>query len=77
VALPTIRASGGRRFSETNMSAREDFTQWVASIDRGDCGYTYIRLYRDAPEWVKHMAVNRFGKGTVFLRAQAARPKAA
>ena len=59
------------------MSARDDFTLWVASIDRGDCGYPYIRLYRDAPEWVKHRAVNRFGKGTVFLRPQIARPKAA
>jgi hypothetical protein len=59
------------------MSAHEDFTHWVASIDRGDRGFTYIRLYRDAPEWVKNAAVNRFGKGTVFLRARLVRPKAA
>jgi len=59
------------------MSAHEDFTFWVASIDRSDCGFTYICLYRDAPEWVRHTAVNRFGKGTVFLPPQLPRPKAA
>ncbi len=36
-----------------------------------------IRLYRDAPEWVRNAAVNHFGKGTVFLRPQLARPKVA
>jgi hypothetical protein len=59
------------------MTGREDFTLWVASIDRGDRGLTYIRLYRNAPEWVKNAAVNRFGRGTVFLRPQVDRPKAA
>jgi hypothetical protein len=59
------------------MTTRDDFTGWVASIDRGDRGYTYVRLYRDAPEWVRNMAVNRFGRGTVFLRPQIQRPKAA
>jgi hypothetical protein len=59
------------------MSGQEDFTLWVASTDRGDRGFTYIRLYGDAPEWVKKAAVNRFGKGTVFLRPQTDRPKAA
>jgi len=62
------------------MKRREDFTLWVASIDHGnpaERGFTYVRLYRNAPEWARHAAVNRFGKGTVFLRPAADRPKAA
>ena len=59
------------------MTTHDDFSCWVASIDRGDRGLTYVRLYRDAPEWSKNMAVNRFGRGTVFLRPQTQRPKAA
>jgi len=49
------------------MSKEEEFAEWVASIERGDCGFTYVRFYNGAPGWVRHEAVNRFGKGTVFL----------
>ena len=59
------------------MDNEKEFALWVASMERGDLGYTYIRLYTDAPEWVRNTAVNRFGKGTVFLRPQRPRPKVA
>jgi hypothetical protein len=59
------------------MTTHDDFACWVAYIERGDRGLTYLRLYRDAPDWVRNMAVNRFGRGTVFLRPQTQRPKAA
>jgi hypothetical protein len=49
------------------MKNNETFTDWVASIERGDCGFTYVRFYTDAPGWVRNEAINRFGKGTVFL----------
>lgn len=54
-----------------------ELASWVASIERGDRGYTYVRLYADAPDWVRDEVVNRFGKGTVFLRALRRRPEAA
>ncbi|MGA7980403.1 MAG: hypothetical protein WCA32_09260 [Chromatiaceae bacterium] len=59
------------------MDRDKEFALWVASIDRGDLGYTYLRFYTDAPEWVKNHAVNRFGRGTVFLRPLRRRPRAA
>jgi hypothetical protein len=59
------------------MHTQEEFEAWVASKARGDCGFTYIRLYADAPTWVRDMAVNRFGKGTVFLPPSEMRPRAA
>lgn len=59
------------------MEKEQEFLMWIASIERGDLGYTYVRLYADAPPWVRNQAVNRFGKGTVFLPARARRPKAA
>ncbi|EGV17299.1 hypothetical protein [Thiocapsa marina] len=49
---------------------------WIASMSRGDCGFTYIRFYADAPEWVRDTAINRFGKGTVFLPPAEIKPKA-
>jgi hypothetical protein len=49
------------------MEKNEHFADWVASIERGDCGFTYVRFYHDAPTWVRNEAINRFGKGTVFL----------
>jgi len=52
----------------------KEFALWVASVDRGDLGHTYLRLYADAPAWVNDHAVNRFGRGTVFLRPQGRRP---
>lgn len=54
-----------------------EFSLWVASVERGDLGYTYIRLYAGAPEWVRNQAINRFGKGTVFLPPLRPRPQAA
>jgi hypothetical protein len=62
---------------EQEMEKEQEFSLWVASIERGDLGYTYVRLYADAPGWVRNAAVNRFGKGTVFLPARSRRPKAA
>lgn len=59
------------------MHSKEEFEGWLASVARGECGYTYVRLYADAPEWVRNMAINRFGKGTVFLPAAEAKPRAA
>ncbi|HSO82256.1 MULTISPECIES: hypothetical protein [Thiocapsa] len=59
------------------MSREDEFEGWVASVSRGDCGFTYIRFYADAPEWVRDTAVNRFGKGTVFLPPAETKPKAA
>lgn len=49
------------------MTNNDGFSAWVASIERGDCGFTYVRFFADAPGWVRNEAVNRFGKGTVFL----------
>jgi hypothetical protein len=49
------------------MNENNTFDQWVASIQRGDCGFTYLRFYADAPSWVRNEAINRFGKGVVFL----------
>jgi hypothetical protein len=49
------------------MNKNQTFSDWVASIERGDCGFTYVRFYSDAPAWVRNEAINRFGKGTVFL----------
>lgn len=59
------------------MEIEQEFERWVASLSRGDLGFTYIRLYADAPDWVRNMAVNRFGKGTVFLPPRQTRPRAA
>ena len=59
------------------MCNERDLDFWVASISRGDLGFTYIRLYADAPQWARNMAVNRFGKGTVFLPPRQTRPQAA
>lgn len=56
---------------------QRELDAWVASKVRGNLGYTYIRLYADAPSWVRDVAVNRFGKGTVFLPPEQARPRAA
>jgi hypothetical protein len=50
---------------------------WIASIERGRLGHTYVRLYEDAPAWVRDEVVNRFGKGTVLLRPARLRPQAA
>ncbi|ESQ14674.1 MAG: hypothetical protein N838_31345 [Thiohalocapsa sp. PB-PSB1] len=55
---------------EMKMKENEVFTDWVASIERGDCGFTYVRLYNEAPGWVRNEAINHFGKGTVFLPAR-------
>lgn len=49
------------------MNQNSTFREWVASIERGDCGFTYVRFYADAPSWVRNEAINCFGKGTVFL----------
>lgn len=59
------------------MRIPEEFEGWVASMDRGECGHIYLRLYADAPEWVRAMAINRFGKGTVFLPPLERKPRAA
>jgi hypothetical protein len=59
------------------MSNKEEFAEWVASIERGDCGFTYVRFYNGAPSWVRNEAVNRFGKGTVFLPSRQNRIAAA
>ena len=58
------------------MKDNRDFADWVASIERGDCGFTYLRLYGNAPSWLRNEAVNRFGKGTVFLPPRQDRPPA-
>ena len=55
------------------MNKTSNFNDWVASIERGDCGFTYVRFYADAPAWVRNEAVNRFGKGTVFLQPRQKR----
>ncbi len=52
------------------MHNNDELCGWIASIERGDCGYTFVRLYNDAPAWVRNATVNRFGKGTVFLPAR-------
>lgn len=49
------------------MKTNPELSDWIATIERGDCGYTYVRLFRDAPNWVRNATVNRYGKGTVFL----------
>ncbi|KAA6184408.1 hypothetical protein F2Q65_12590 [Thiohalocapsa marina] len=55
------------------MSSKEEFSDWVASIERGDCGFTYVRFYHRAPAWVRNEAIHRFGKGTVFLPSRQER----
>jgi hypothetical protein len=62
---------------EESMKTEQEFESWIASLERGDLGFTYLRLYADAPEWVRGFAVNRFGKGTVFLPPRQNRPRAA
>jgi len=59
------------------MTNHESFSAWVASIERGGCGFTYVRLYSDAPAWVRNEAINRYGKGTVFLPPRQMRGLAA
>ncbi|MEA1049733.1 hypothetical protein U5801_07920 [Lamprobacter modestohalophilus] len=59
------RPQSGRKGVKMNENSM--FGEWVASIERGECGFTYIRLFADAPNWVRNEAINRFGKGTVFL----------
>ncbi|EXJ16297.1 hypothetical protein [Imhoffiella purpurea] len=56
---------------------QQELERWIASKVRGDLGYTYIRLYADAPTWARDLAVNRYGKGTVFLPPEQTRPQAA
>jgi hypothetical protein len=63
-----MTGSGGVKMSKDN-----SFNDWVASVERGGCGFTYIRFYADAPTWVRNEAINRFGKGTVFLPPRQAR----
>lgn len=55
------------------MNENSTFSEWIASIERGDCGFTYVRFYADAPSWVRNEAINRFGKGIVFLPARQKR----
>jgi len=55
------------------MKNNETFGEWVASIERGNCGFTYVRFYSDAPAWVRNEAINQFGKGTVFLPPRRSR----
>lgn len=59
------------------MTRDKDFTPWIESVARCDLGYTYVRLYADAPNWARSQTVNRFGKGTVFLRPERHKPHAA
>lgn len=55
----------------------QELYDWVASMVRGDLGYVYIRLYANAPDRIRSMAVNHFGKKTVFLPPLGIRPCAA
>lgn len=55
------------------MQSTDGFDDWVASIERGGTGFTYIRFFSDAPAWVRNEAIQRFGKGTVFLPPRQAR----
>jgi len=61
------------------MTTTKTFNDWVEIVERGDCGFTYVRFYVDAPEWVRNEAINRFGRGTVFLppRHNSAMPRVA
>ena len=51
-----------------------ELSDWIASLERGDLGFTYVRLYAEAPPWVRNLAVNRFGRGTLFLPPRQTRP---
>lgn len=55
----------------------QELHEWVASAIRGDLGSVYIRLYANAPERIRGMAVNHFGRKTVFLPPMEVRPHAA
>ena len=55
----------------------QELHDWMASMIRGDLGYVYIRLYANAPERIRDMAVNHFGRKTVFLPPMEVRPHAA
>jgi hypothetical protein len=82
--LEAVRTGSAAESDESNranpevaMNEERDISPWIASVERGDLGYTYVRLYADAPAWVRYEVVNRFGKGTVFLRPQRTKPLAA
>jgi hypothetical protein len=53
-----------------------EIVQWVVSLWWGQMGDVYVRLYKDAPEWVRRHAADRFGKRTVFLCSERLRPQA-
>lgn len=59
------------------MANKNDFSPWVVSVQTGEVGYVYVKLYADAPQWVRHQIVNHFGKGTVFLHPEQRKPLAA
>lgn len=73
----TPRGDGRELDRKVEMHTKEEFEGWIAAMSRGDCGFIYVKLYADAPQWVRDMAVNRFGKGTVFLPPADHRPCAA
>jgi hypothetical protein len=58
------------------MKFNEHIAPWIVSVERSALGYTYVRLYADAPQPVRNHLVNRFGKGTVFLRPLQEKPLA-
>jgi hypothetical protein len=62
---------------EISMNSDCHTAQWIASVERSDLGYTYVRLYANAPEAIRHCIINRFGKGTVFLAPATPKPLAA
>jgi len=56
------------------MRTEREIAQWVVSLWSGQMGDVYVRLYKDAPGWVRDQAANHFGKRTVFLCSERIRP---
>ena len=59
------------------MSKERELAQWVVSVWWGHKGDVYVRLYKDAPEWVRNRVAERFGKRIDFLSSEQLRSQAA
>lgn len=56
------------------MSNNYAFLAWTISAERNWLGDTYVLLYKDAPDWVRHQVLREFGTETVLLWSTRTRP---
>lgn len=59
------------------MNKEQELAQWVISVWWGQRGDVYVRLYKDAPEWVSSRVAKSFGKRIAFLRSEQLRSQVA